>query len=425
MARSGHLRSPTPENPAGARPPSPDGASVLTPTSHDPPDSYGPDDLAQGVVAAYDRLAAAGEITPDPAQRGVAVALDRLYQRLGEERLASKKSALGWLFGRKAQPQVGPKGLYIWGSVGRGKTMLMDLFVSLVPVEKKRRQHFHVFMADVHERVYAARQQLAAGTVRDPVEIVADSLAGEVRLICFDEFSVTDIADAMILGRLFTKLFDRGVVLVATSNVEPDRLYLDGINRGHFLPFIRLLKERCEVIRLDAETDYRMEKLDRADVYHAGAPEAVSGEMDRLWARVTGGAPGSKRVLSVKGRKLEVPLAHDGAARFGFADLCEKPLGAVDYQAIAAAFSTVFVEDVPTMTHERRNEAKRFITLVDTFYDEGVKLVISAAAEPEALYRAAHGAEAFEFDRTVSRLTEMRSEEYLAAPRRSAQRPGD
>ncbi|WP_244635567.1 cell division protein ZapE [Chthonobacter albigriseus] len=391
-------------------------------TSHlnDRPDSYGPDDLAAGVVAAYDRLAASGEISPDAAQRSVAAALDRLYQRLGEERLASKKSALGWLFGKKAPAADGPKGLYIWGSVGRGKTMLMDLFFSLVPAEKKRRQHFHVFMADVHERVFAARKQLASGTDRDPVEIVAESLASEVRLLCFDEFSVTDIADAMILGRLFSKLFERGVVLVATSNVEPDRLYYDGINRGHFLPFITLLKQRTDVIRLDAETDYRMEKLDRADVYHTGAPDAVKAEMDRLWERVTGGHAGQKRVLSVKGRKLEVPFAFDGAARFSFADLCDKPLGAVDYQAIAAAFATVFIEDVPTMSHERRNEAKRFITLVDTFYDEGIKLVISAAAEPDALYHASHGAEAFEFDRTVSRLTEMRSEEYLAEPRRSA-----
>ncbi|WP_181708264.1 cell division protein ZapE [Chthonobacter rhizosphaerae] len=361
-----------------------------------------------------------GEITPDPAQRAVARHLDRLYRSLQEERLASKKSALGWLFGRKTKAADAPRGLYVWGSVGRGKTMLMDLFFSIAPVEKKRRQHFHVFMADVHERVFAARQALARGTDRDPVDLVADGLVEEVQLLCFDEFAVTDIADAMILGRLFTKLFDRGVVLVATSNVVPDRLYHDGINRDHFLPFIALLKTRCEVVRLDAAVDYRLETLDFADVYHTPLDGAADAAMDRLWARLLAGAAEERRVLSVKGRKLVVRRAGPGVARFTFEELCEQPLGAVDYQAIAAAFGTVLVEDVPVMSYERRNEAKRFITLIDTLYDEGIKVALSAAAEPSGLYHARQGAEAFEFDRTASRLTEMRSEAYLAEPRRSA-----
>ncbi|WP_075216574.1 cell division protein ZapE [Mongoliimonas terrestris] len=371
------------------------------------------------MLALYDHKVAEGEITADPAQRAVANHLDRLHRSLSEERLASKKSALGWLFGRKAKAEPGPRGLYVWGSVGRGKTMLMDLFFQVVPVEKKRRQHFHVFMADVHERVFAARQALARGTDRDPVDLVADSLTDEVHLLCFDEFAVTDIADAMILGRLFTKLFERGVVLVATSNVVPDRLYHDGINRDHFVPFIRLLKERCEVVRLDAAVDYRLEKLDFADVYHAPIGPDADREMNALWGRLLGEAAEERRILSVKGRKLVVRRAGPGIARFTFEELCEQPLGAVDYQAIAAAFGTVLLEDVPVMSYERRNEAKRFITLVDTFYDEGIKLAVSAAAEPAALYHARQGAEAFEFDRTASRLTEMRSEAYLAAPRRS------
>lgn len=392
-------------------------APQQNPTSFE---SYGADrPVAGGVVAAYDRKAAEGEITPDPAQRAVAEALDRLYRTISEERLASKKSALGWLFGKKAPERPAVNGLYIWGSVGRGKTMLMDLFFERVPIEAKRRQHFHAFMADVHERVFAARKQLASGTDRDPVEIVAEGLAGEIHLLCFDEFSVTDIADAMILGRLFTKLFDRGVVLVATSNVEPDRLYHDGINRGHFLPFIALLKRQADVVRLDAATDYRMIALSRADVYHAGAPAETAAAMDALWSRVVAEEPEAPVVLSVKGRRLEVPRASGRAARFSFEALCDRPLGAVDYQAVAARFDTVFLDDVPALDYERRNAAKRFITLIDTLYDEGIKLVMSAVGEPSGLYRAETGAEAFEFDRTVSRLTEMQSEDYLAAPRRS------
>lgn len=375
--------------------------------------------VGRAVSEAYDHLAATGEITPDPAQRAVAERLDRLELELGEVRLASKQSSLGWLFARKKPADV-PKvrGLYIWGGVGRGKTMLMDLFFERAPVEARRRQHFHVFMADVHARVHEARRQLAAGVDRDPVDIVAEALAREMRLICFDEFSVTDIADAMILGRLFGKLFERGVVLVATSNVEPDRLYDGGINRDHFLPFIRLLKVRTEVVHLGAATDYRMEKLGRAEVYLSPLGKEADLAMDRLWLRLTGAEAGAPRVLTVQGRPVEVPMASDGIARFDFADLCSKPLGASDYRAVADAFHTVFVDRVPTMDYDRRNEAKRFITLIDTFYDTGIKLVMSAAAEPDRLYRAKTGAEIFEFDRTASRLIEMRSDEWIAAPRR-------
>lgn len=392
-------------------------------TSHPHPSApadYGADrPTGPGVTGRYDRLAAEGAITPDPDQRAVALKLDRLLRDLSEKRLAAKGSSLGWLFSRrKPAAAPGARGLYVWGGVGRGKTMLMDLFFELAPVEAKVRRHFHVFMADVHERVHAARQAIAAGNGRDPVEQVADALAGEMSLICFDEFAVTDIADAMILGRLFAKLFDRGVTLVATSNVEPDGLYRDGINRDHFLPFIALLTERCEVLHLGSPTDYRLRALARADVWFSPLGRETDVAMARLFTRLTGAERGARRTLTVKGHTVEVPQACGSIARFSFEELCARPLGASDYRAIGETFETVFVERVPVLGYERRNEAKRFITLVDCFYDEGVKLVVSAAAEPTRLYQASQGAEAFEFDRTASRLIEMRSEAYLAAPRR-------
>ncbi len=394
----------------------------MTSHPHPPaPADYGAErPSGPGVTGRYDRLAADGTIIPDPEQRRVALQLDRLLRALSENRLAAKGSSLGWLFGRrKAEVVRGARGLYVWGGVGRGKTMLMDLFFELAPVEAKVRRHFHVFMADVHARVHEARKAIAAGSGHDPVEQVADALAREMHLICFDEFAVTDIADAMILGRLFGKLFDRGVTLVATSNVEPDRLYEDGINRDHFLPFIALLKERCEVLRLGSPTDYRLRTLARGDVWFSPLGRETDVAMDRLFTRLTGAERGARRTLTVLGHPVEVPQASGSVARFTFDELCARPLGAADYRAIGEAFETVFVERVPVLGYDRRNEAKRFITLVDCFYDEGVKLVVSAAAEPPHLYRASQGAEAFEFDRTASRLIEMRSETYLDAPRRT------
>lgn len=391
----------------------------MTPPSPFGSDGYGADrPSGPSVTAAYDRLGAAGEIEPDRSQRAIAGRLDRVLLDLGEERLAAKGSALGWLFGRKKPVAAGPRGLYVWGGVGRGKTMLMDLFFDLAPIRRKRRQHFHVFMAEVHERIFEARRQLAAGADRDPVEMVADALSDDLHLLCFDEFVVTDIADAMILGRLFGKLFERGIVLVATSNVPPDGLYKDGINRDHVLPFIALLERRCEVAELQSPTDYRLRELGRAEVYVTPAGREADAALDRLWLRLTGVERGPSRDLSLKGRSVHVPQACGRVARFGYPDLCVKPLGPADFQAIAAAFDTVIVDRVPALDHERRNEARRFITLVDTLYDEGVKLALSAAAPPAGLYRAASGAEAFEFDRTASRLIEMGTEAYLGAPRR-------
>ncbi|QCI66127.1 cell division protein ZapE [Phreatobacter stygius] len=370
-------------------------------------------------LSRYHALVEAGEISFDAAQAAVAKRLNRLNEELADFRLSRRKSsALAWLFsrGEKREPVTG---LYIWGEVGRGKTMLMDLFMAASPVRRKRRAHFHEFMADVHERIHAYRQKLKSGEVKgdDPIAPVAMELAEEAWLLCFDEFSVTDIADAMILGRLFTKLFEEGVVVVATSNVVPDQLYKDGLNRALFLPFIKLLQERMAVVKLESRTDFRLEKLAGRPVWTVPLGAGGDQAMDEAWARLTGGAEGEPSELIVKGRHVAVPRQARGLARFSFAELCERPLGASDYLAIAHAYHTVLIDRIPVMRGlGMRNEAKRFITLIDALYDNSVKLVASAGAEPTGLYLSDEGVEVFEFNRTASRLIEMRSEDYLAAP---------
>jgi cell division protein ZapE len=369
----------------------------------------------------YRALVSRGEIEPDPAQAEVVDRLCQLLGALAERALAQKSNALGWLFGR-ARPSQPITGLYVWGGVGRGKTMLMDLFYDSVPRGlPKRRVHFNAFMNDVHERIFRHRTALKQGRVKgeDPIPPVAAAIAAEARLLCFDEFAVTDIADAMILGRLFTALFGHGVTVVATSNVHPDRLYEGGLNRALFLPFIALLKERMAVMELKARTDYRLEKLAAAETYVVATGGEARAALDRAFRRLTGVAEAPQRVLRVKGRDLVVPQAAMGVARFCFADLCEKPLGPADFLAIAEAFHTVMIDAIPVLRPSQRNEAKRFITLVDSLYDRGVKLIASAEAEPDALYRADDTREGFEFQRTASRLAEMRSAAYLARPHAS------
>jgi cell division protein ZapE len=374
--------------------------------------------MAVSISEQYAALVASGAIERDPAQVAVVRKLQALTDALAARRLARKSSALGWLFGSKSNTADVPKGLYIWGSVGRGKTMLMDMFYDAAPVRARRRVHFHEFLADAHARIHAYRQKLKAGEVKepDPIAPVAADLAEEASLLCFDEFTVTDIADAMILGRLFTALFAAGVVVVATSNVEPSRLYEGGLNRALFLPFIELLTTKVEVLKLDARTDFRLEKLGGAPVYHVPADDAAKTALDEAFRRVSGVAQGQHVTLSVKGHEMRIPQAAGGVARASFSDLCSQAYGASDYIALAQRFHTLVLDDIPALIRDRRNEAKRFIILIDTLYEHHVKLVASAAAAPHELYKDGDGREAFEFDRTVSRLIEMRSEDYLSLP---------
>lgn len=374
--------------------------------------------MTASITDRYAALVEADAIERDPAQVAVVKRLEVLTAALAARRLARKGSALGWLFGKKPDTAEAPKGLYIWGSVGRGKTMLMDMFFEAAPVKRKRRVHFHEFLADVHGRINIYRQKIKSGEVKDadPIAPVAAELADEAYLLCFDEFTVTDIADAMILGRLFTALFAAGVVVVATSNVEPSRLYEGGLNRALFLPFVALLQTKVEVLKLDARTDFRLEKLGGAPVYHVPADEKAKAALDTAFKALSGTAQGPRTVLNVQGHDLVLPQAAGGVARAGFADLCAQAYGASDYIALAQRFHTLVLDGIPILDFDRRNEAKRFIILIDTLYEHHVKLVASAAAEPHELYHARQGREAFEFDRTVSRLIEMRSEEYLAMP---------
>jgi cell division protein ZapE len=326
------------------------------------------------------------------------------------------------MFGSREKRQTRIKGLYIYGDVGRGKTMLMDLFFAASPVLRKRRAHFHEFMLDVHERIHELRQKMKLGEHpgADPIELAAADLAKEAWLLCFDEFHVTDIADAMILGRLFAQLFARGVVLVATSNVEPAELYKDGLNRALFLPFIRMLEDNTEVVRLSSRADFRLEKLAGMHVWYVPADAAADAALDRAWRQLTRGRNGEPQALPLKGRSVHVPRAAMGVARFSFSDLCEQPLGAADYLRIAREYHTIILDHVPVMTLETRNAAKRFIILIDTLYDLNVKLIASAEAEPDGLYRGDEGFEAQEFHRTASRLIEMRSQDYSARPHGAA-----
>ena len=373
----------------------------------------------------YRALVAAGEIERDPGQESVVEKLAALEARFAPRSLAQKSSVLGWLFGRAAHNGGPVKGLYLYGAVGRGKTMLMDLFFASPAIESKRRAHFHEFMLDAHARIHSWRQRRKRGEVKgeDPIAPVAAALAGEACVLCFDELNVTDIADAMILGRLFTELFDRGVVVVATSNVAPDELYRDGLNRALFLPFVTLIETHMDVVRVDARTGFRLEKLGSAPVWHVPADAAADAALAATWRQLTGAEGARPQEFAVKGHVLRVPRAARGAAWLAFPELCGNALGAADYLKLAREFHTILLAGIPVMDHERRNEAKRFIILIDTLYERAVKLVASAQAQPDALYRAHAGFEAQEFARTASRLIEMRSRSYLALPH--GRRPSD
>lgn len=376
------------------------------------------EDAAAGVLTRYREKVAAGEIAPDPSQEDVAARLDRIAASLPAARPPARRGGLlsRLVPGRAAVPAPMPKGLYVWGEVGRGKTMLMDLFFEVAPIADKRRAHFNVFMQDVHARIRSARERIAAGDAadEDPIPPVAAALHAEARLLCFDEFAVNDVADAMILGRLFRELFRRGLTLVATSNVAPDDLYPDGLNRARFMQFVALMKERVDVVRLEAATDYRLDRLRAQDVYFP-ADAAGRARLDRLWREMTRGLAVAPATVAVAGREVRIEKAAGGLARTSFAALCGTALGAADYIAIARRFHTLFLEDVPVIAADARDTAMRFITLVDVLYENRVRLVVTAEAEPEGLVAAADGKEAFAAARTASRLHEMRSESWLAS----------
>ncbi|MGY4474997.1 cell division protein ZapE [Bradyrhizobium sp. USDA 3364] len=364
----------------------------------------------------YRSLIASGAIEADPAQAAAADAFGALEERLASYKPQRKQGLLGRLFGGDKDDK--PRGLYVHGEVGRGKTMLMDLFFQQSPVEHKRRAHFHEFMAEAHERIYGYRQQIARGEIADGdvIALTAQAIFDEAWLLCFDEFHVTDIADAMILGRLFAKLFDLGTVVVATSNVAPEDLYKGGLNRALFLPFIAQISEHMDVLRLDARTDFRLEKLVGVKMWLVPADDAADAALNAAWRKMTGNAPCKARLIPIKGRILNVPCSAHGVARFSFMDICEKPLAASDYLRLAHDYHTILIDHIPVMDYAERNAAKRFISLIDTLYDNAVKLMASAAADPVSLYLAEDGVEAMEFKRTSSRLIEMSSESYLALP---------
>jgi len=369
-----------------------------------------------GMLAAYDRLIDSAVLSLDSAQREAAVALDNLSVQL--QLREQQKGGFGGFLRRKNAMQ---KGLYIWGDVGRGKTLLMDMFFERVNIANKRRVHFHEFMDELHQNIALIRQNYSesysANSSKitddfDPVALAVKPIIKSTSLLCFDEFHVSDITNAMLLGRLFEKLFAAGMVVVATSNVKPDRLYHNGLNRQLFIPFIELLKGQCNILYLQGAKDYRLDKLISQPVFHFGNKQATSKEMERHWQILTGGQKSAGGQVAVLGRNIIVPQMAMGCARFSFTDLCEQPLGARDYLAISHDFHTLMIENIPRFESAGSNGAKRFITLIDTLYDRGVKLV--ASFEVELTELSGDKNTAFEFKRTASRLREMASKEYLA-----------
>ena len=360
-----------------------------------------------GPLHSYRTLVRDGALHDDAAQRLAVEKLQILHNRLkGYDPIKPKKIGLalfGW--GRETIAESSIPGLYLYGGVGRGKSMLMDLFFDSAPLIPKRRVHFHAFMQEVHEGIFKARQN----HTKDPIEPVAKTIADGAALLCFDEMQISDITDAMIVGRLFEKLFERGVIIVATSNRHPDDLYKDGLNRQLFVPFIEIIKDKMEVFHVSEGKDHRQNQFSSAEVYFAPLSADATRALDDKWDDLTDG-PAKPLVLTLKGRDITLPAFNNGAARASFADLCEKPLGAGDFLAIAKAINVLILDDIPILSKEHQNEAKRFVTLIDALYEAHVKLICSADAAPDQLYQQGKGA--FEFERTASRLEEMRGEDW-------------
>jgi cell division protein ZapE len=364
----------------------------------------------------YRARVAKGELKLDAAQDAAAQRLEALDEALKHYR-PGRRSWFG--------PRRVPRGIYLWGDVGRGKSMLMDMFFACAPTAPKRRVHFNAFMMDTHARIHAwrnldprvrsKRPEYVADAGDDPIPPVARAIAREAALLCFDELQVNDVADAMILGRLFAQLFDNGTVIVATSNTRPKRLYEGGLNRQLFLPFIALIEDRLDVVEIDGPQDYRLARIAALNRYIAPLGPQADAAMDEAWALVTGCRSGEPETLRLLGRELIVPAACAGAARFSFDALCLKPLAAPDYLALARRYEMLFVDRVPVMTPEMRDAARRLTLLIDTLYDESINFVCSAAAPPDALYVDGDGADAFR--RTASRLVEMQSTDYAARAR--------
>ncbi len=367
-------------------------------------------------MASYRALIRDGAWTRDPAQEPAIETLQGLSDRLAR-RVPPKRRTWAERLGFRRREDA-RRGLYMFGGVGRGKSALMDLFFDGAPVDRKRRVHFHAFMLDVHARIHAQRRRIREGGARaDPIPPVAADIADEAGLLCFDEFQVHDPADAMILSRLFSGLLDRGVTVVATSNRAPDDLYEGGLNRELFLPFIDLLKSRVEVLALDGARDYRLARLKTMPVYFSPLDGDTEAKLGKAFATLADGAAAAPQTLEVQGRTVTVPLAVAGIARFTFDGLCRRPLGAADYIEIARQFHTVFLSDIPVMEAEHRNEARRFVNLIDVLYDHGVNLICSAGGAPDRLYPEGDGT--FEFARAASRLMEMQSEAYLSSEHRA------